>query len=294
MTTTEAYPSRSLRDAPRANDGYYGPDSVSWRVFADAGSAVGAFGSLLLQLLDAGMLTHFERVSVTNEGPEESAARFQRTTAYLRSSVFADKAHADAASAHVNMLHKRAVWTDPVTGETTDAQVPEWQRWTWYTYVWGTLHGYLEYGAEEFPAADQDRFVAESQIGAEHLEVPGPYFQTRAELDAYIVDGLKSKSLTLFAAKAASALRHPDVKGIIAKKIVAGLTDGLLYLLPEDARLLLGVEDHSTERLEKGRKLTKQIIAKSRKDKSTAEAIAETLGETDLNPYQKVRSVKQG
>jgi len=289
MTDTATSPSRSLKDAPRADDGYYGPDSVSWKVFADPGSALGAVASVLLQMLDAGMLTHFERVSVTNEGPEEGAARFQRTSAYLRSSVFADKAHADAAAAHVNMLHKRAVWTDPATGESTDAQVPEWQRWTWYTYIWGALHGYLEYGLEPLAPDEQDRFVAESEIGARLLEVPGPYLATRAELDAYIAEELPSKSLTLFAAKAAHALRHPEAKGIVGKAIAQRIIDGILYLLPEDALWLLGVEGRTHRELEKGRDATRRLVAASRKKKDAEQLIADTIGEADLNPYQKVR-----
>ena len=61
--TTEHYPSHSLADAPRADDGYYGPDSVSWRVFSDPGSSLGAQIAVFLQMLDAGMKLAREAMS---------------------------------------------------------------------------------------------------------------------------------------------------------------------------------------------------------------------------------------
>jgi uncharacterized protein (DUF2236 family) len=285
---SEDYPSRKLADAPRADEGYYGPDSVSWRVFSDPSTMLGAKNALFLQMLEPGMMVHFERVSLTSDGPEEMAARFDRTSAYLRDAIFADKAHADAAAAHVDRLHERASWTDPETGEVVSAKQPTWQRWTWWTYIWSAVRGYQEFGPG-LSTADSDRIVQESRRGGESLHVPGPYFETFAELDAYIHEEMNTKALTLFAALAGHTLRHPDVKGPIARWGTRRVINGILSLLPESARWFYAVEDRTAKDLAKGARFTKMVANLARKNRTAEQLMAQAVGESIATPYQRVR-----
>lgn len=288
---SDEYPSRTLADAPRADEGYYGPDSVSWRVFADPGSMLGAKNAVFLQMLEPGMMTHFERVSLTSEGPDEMAARFDRTSAYLRDAIYADRAHADAAAAHVDRLHEHASWTNPETGEVVSAKQPEWQRWTWWTYIWSAVRGYQEFGPG-LSVSDANRLVVESRLGAEKLHVPGPFFETFDELDAYIREELNTKALTLFAALAGHSLRHPDVKGPIAKWATRRVMNGIFSLLPEAALYFYAVEDRTAKDFAKGAKFTRWIAKLARKNRSAEQIIAEAVGETISKPYQRVRPAK--
>ena len=288
---TEEYPSRTLSDAPRADDGYYGPDSISWRVFSDPGSMLGAKNAVFLQMLEPSMMKHFERVSMTNEGPEQLAARFDRTSAYLRDAIFADKAHADAAAAHVDRLHERASWTNPETGEVVSAKQPTWQRWTWWTYIWSAVRGYQEFGPG-MTAQEADQLVQESRRGAESIHVPGPFFETFAELDEYIREELNTKALTIFAALAGHSLRHPDVKGPVAKWVARRIINGVLSLLPESALYFYAVEDRSAKEFARGARFTKWIAKLSRKNRSAEQLIADSIGESIAKPYQRVRPAK--
>lgn len=290
MTVTEDYPSRALGDAPRADDGYYGPRSVSWRVFADPGSGLGAQVALFLQMLDPGMMTHFERVTLTTEGPDAMNARFARTSAYLRDAVFADKAHADAAAAHVDMLHERSTWTDPKTGDVQTAKTASWQQWTWWTYIWAAIRGYQEYGPDSLTTADADRLVVEQQNGAKQLKVPGPFPESFAELDAYIKSEMASKALVYPAALAAASLRKPAVKGALQRWGARKLIDGMVYLMPPEARLFFGMESRTERQLESGRAWTKRIAKMSRGNKSAEQLIATVVGESEKHPYQRVRA----
>lgn len=283
--------SRTLADAPRADDGYYGPDSVSWRVFSDPGSMLGAKNAVFLQMLEPGMMTHFQRVSLTSEGPEQLAARFDRTSAYLRDAIFADRAHADAAAAHVDRLHERASWTNPETGEVVSAKQPDWQRWTWWTYIWSAVRGYQEFGPG-ISAADANRLVQESRHGAVSLHVPGPYFETFDELDAYIRKELETKALTLFAALAGHSLRHPDVKGPLAKWVTRRVLDGVLSLLPESALYFYAVEDRGARAFARGARFTKWIAKLARKNRSAEQLISEAIGDSIAKPYQRVRPAR--
>ncbi len=289
---TDEYPSRTLADAPRADEGYYGPDSVSWRVFSDPGSMLGAKNAVFLQMLEPGMMTHFQRVSLTNEGPEQLVARFDRTSAYLRDAIFADRAHADAAAAHVDRLHERASWTNPETGEVVSAKQPEWQRWTWWTYIWSAVRGYQEFGPG-MSDEDADRLVQESRRGAEILFVPGPYFENFADLDAYIREELNSKALTIFAALAGHSLRHPDVKGPVAKWATRRVINGVLSLLPESALYFYAVEDRSAKEFTRGARFTKWMAKLARKNRSAEQLIAEAIGDSIAKPYQRVRPSKR-
>ncbi len=289
---SEESPSRTLADAPRADDGYYGPDSVSWRVFSDPGSMLGAKNAVFLQMLEPGMMTHFQRVSLTSEGPEELTARFDRTSAYLRDAIFADKAHADAAAAHVDRLHERASWTNPETGEVVSAKQPEWQRWTWWTYIWSAVRGYQEFGPG-MTTEEADQLVRESRHGAESLFVPGPFFENFADLDNYITEELNSKAVTIFAALAGHELRHPKVSGPIEKWAARRIINGILSLLPESALYFYAVEDRSKKELARGAKFTKWIAKLARKNRTAEQLIAEAVGESIAQPYQRIRPVKQ-
>ena len=284
-------PSRTLADAPRADEGYYGPESLSWRIFSDPSSMLGAKNALFLQMLEPAMMTHFERVSLTSDGPEEMALRFDRTSAYLRDAIFADRAHADAAAAHVDRLHERASWTNPETGEVVSAKQPEWQRWTWWTYIWSALRGYQEFGPG-LSTDEADRTVRESRLGAEKLFVPGPYFETFADLDQYIRDELNTKSLTLFAALAGHTLRHPDVSGPIAKWATRRVINGILSLLPESALYFYAVEDRSARELARGARFTRFVARLARKNQTAEQLMAQAVGESIAQPYQRVRPAR--
>lgn len=286
---TEIHPSRVLADMPREDDGYYGPESVSWRVFSDPGSMLGAKNAVFLQMLEPGMMTHFQRVSLTSEGADEMAARFDRTSAYLRDAIFADRAHADVAAAHVDRLHEKASWTNPETGEVISAKQPSWQRWTWWTYIWSAVRGYQEFGPG-MTKEDADRLVVESRIGAEKLFVPGPYFQTFSDLDDYIREELNTKALTIFAALAGHSIRHPDVKGPVAKWATKRILNGVLSLLPESALYFYAVEDRSAKEFARGARFTKWVAKLARKNRSAEQLMAEAVGDSIAKPYQKVRT----
>src|SRR5690606_32409317 len=96
------------------HDGYFTPDSVSWRVFADPASKLGGMAALLLQALNQHMMRVFYNATQSHG---DSAGRDERTGRYFETVIFGDRAHADAASAAVRRLHEHATWTDPATGE---------------------------------------------------------------------------------------------------------------------------------------------------------------------------------
>ncbi|WP_104091861.1 oxygenase MpaB family protein [Arthrobacter sp. GMC3] len=271
----------------RQDDGYFGPDSISWRLFSDPSSKLGGVAAILLQALNSDMMRLFDKVSdFAGDGP----GRAERTGRYIDTTIFGDKAHADAAGASVRRMHAASTWTDPVTGEILRADTDAWLQWTHNTIVWGVLRGAELYGPA-LSAAEQDQLVKEQHKAAELAGVdPAKIPATRAELDVYIHTRQDWMALTLPAAEISRGLRRPTLWGNPVK-VWTGviIQDGIIALLPEWAQLLYGIAGRPMN-LGAASKTTKALMAAARKNASYDTVISELTTKVDTHPYRKVRA----
>lgn len=282
----------SMVNGPRKDDGYFGPESVTWKVISHpAALNVGGGMAVLLQVLDPGEMRHLARTTIAREGGEVQAARFKRTGAYLITVNFGDTAHADAAAAHVDRLHERAVFVDPDTGETVHAKNPEWLRWTHNTFVWGALTAALAYGLE-LTEAEQDRFVVEQHRAANLLHVPGPLPETKRELDRAIEEKGEHAALILPAADIARALRNPGDGGAMQRWVGRNVQYGMLALMPEWALRLYGIDGLDDRRVRRGKRWMGLFMRLARRSRSMDRLIEDSLAEATVHPYQRVRGTK--
>src|SRR2546423_9050895 len=84
---------------PPGDPGLFGPDSVTWRVHADApGMLMGGFASLMLQSLHPLAMAGVDQHSDFRGDP---IGRLNRTVAYVLATSFGSTAAAEAAIAHV-------------------------------------------------------------------------------------------------------------------------------------------------------------------------------------------------
>lgn len=279
---------RSVLTGPREDDGYFGPGSVTWRVMAHpAALNVGGGMAVLLQVLDPGEMLHLSRTTIARENEAAKDARFKRTGAYLLTITFGDRAHADAAAAHVDRLHERAVFTDPETGETTCAKQPEWLRWTHNTFVWGALTATLAYGLELSPE-EQDRFVREQHRAADLLHVQGRLPATKRELDAEIeAKGSRDAALILPAADIARALRHPG-GGLVQRWASRNVQYGMLALMPDWALRLYGIDGLDDRRVRAGRRWMGLMMRLAARNRKLERLVEDALAEATVHPYQRV------
>lgn len=277
-------------DAPREDDGYFGPDSVSWRVFADPSSRLGGMAGLLLQALNPNMMRLFDAASATYSDP---AGRDERTGRFVNTITFGDKAHADAAAASVRRMHDHAVWEDPQTGQVLRASEPAWLDWTHNALTYALLRSAEAFGLDLTPA-DQDRFVREQHIAAELVGIdPSRLPATRAELDAHIHDQRAWMALSLPAAEITRALRKPSLKGNPVRVFTAVVVqDGVLSLLPDWALLLYGIEGRPMN-LRSAAKTTRRLIGVARRSASYDDVITDITTRVDNHPYRKVRVKKR-
>ncbi|WP_017793028.1 oxygenase MpaB family protein [Leucobacter salsicius] len=273
-----------------ADSGYFGPESVSWRLFSDPSSKLGGVAAILLQSLNPMMMRVFEG---TSGYATDMEGRGERTGRYIDTTVFGDREHADAAGAAVQRLHAASVWTDPRTGEELRADNEEWLAWTHNCIVYGVLRAADAFGPI-LTVAEQDRFVTEQHeaariVGIAQLDNPALLPRTRAELDRYIDDNKDWMALTLGAAEISRNLRAPVLRGN-PLKVWAGVNiqDGILSLLPDWALLLFGIDGRPMN-LRAAAGVTRRLIAKAREGKSAEDLISEVTERVQTHPYRKVR-----
>ena len=284
---TTDVPGDAATDAATLDDGYFGPDSISWRLFSDPSSKLGGVAALLLQSLNPMMMRLFDG---TSGYASDAEGRAERTGRYIDTTVFGDRAHADAAGEAVRRLHAASTWTDPRTGEELRADTQEWLAWTHNAIVYGVLRAADAFGPM-LTVAEQDRFVVEQHeaariVGITDAELlPG----SRAELDRYIDDNQTWMALTLPAAELSRELRAPALKGNPVKVWAAvNIQDGILSLLPDWARLLFGIDGRPMN-LRAAARVTRRLTATARAGRSSEELISEVTARVQTHPYRKVR-----
>lgn len=280
----------SVSPSGAADPGYFGPDSISWRLFSDPSSKLGGVAAILLQSLNPMMMRVFEG---TSGYATDMEGRGERTGQYIDTTVFGDRAHADAAGDAVRRLHAASVWTDPRTGEQLRADNEEWLAWTHNCIVYGVLRAADAFGPM-LTVAEQNRFVTEQHeaariVGIAALENPELLPRSRRELDAYIDSNKDWMALTLGAAEISRNLRAPALRGNPVK-VWAGLNiqDGILSLLPEWALQLFGI-DGRPKNLRAAARVTRRLIAQARAGRSSEDLITEVTKRVQTHPYRKVR-----
>jgi uncharacterized protein (DUF2236 family) len=170
-----------------ADDGFFGPGSVTWRLHADLSAPVAGLRSLLLQALHPLAMAGVDQHSHWRDDP---AARFASTAAYVLTTTYGDRAAARSAAARVRKIHEHVRGTDTVTGKPYDANDPALLIWVHAALVESGLAAAARYGMALTPA-EQDQYVAEMTAAAELVGVPAASFAeggapaSVAELDAY-------------------------------------------------------------------------------------------------------------
>lgn len=270
----------------RQDQGLFGPGSVSWRVFLDPSAQLGMVCAVLMQALNPGMMRLFDHASNNAADP---AGRAERTGRYVLTTVFGDRAHAEAAGAAVRRLHSLVRWTDPKTGDVLAADTPEWLEWTHNCIVWGVLRAAATYGPR-LSAQEQDQFVVEQHRCAELVGIdPERLVSAKADLDAYVEAQQEWMALTLPAAEAVANLRKPSLKGnplAVLQSVV--VQDGIVALLPSWGYTLYGIEGRPLN-LQLATRATGLLLAAARRSKPYQRQLRDTLAQVEAHPYRRLR-----
>ncbi len=165
-------------DAPLGDPGWFGPDSVTWRIHSEfPGMLAGGLCALMLQLLHpralAGVYDH-------SNFRGDLVGRLRRTTSFVAGTSYAPAAEVETLVERVRRIHARVVGTLP-DGHAYAADDPELLTWVHVTEAHGFLEGCRRY-CRDVPEGIADRYYAEYRRVAEALgarEVPASEAQVR-------------------------------------------------------------------------------------------------------------------
>jgi len=235
--------------AEPADDGFFGPASVTWRLHTDLTGPVSGLRSLLLQALHPLAMAGVEQHSEWREDP---GGRFASTAAYVVTTTYGDRAAARAAAMRVRKIHERVTGTDPVTGKEYAAGDPALLIWVHAALVDSGLAAADRYGPR-LSDADKDKYVAEMTAAAELVGVPPVGFAdggapaSAAELRAYFEAVRPSLATSKSTADvAAYLLDMPDVEPELAGAWEV-LANAAVASLPGWARDMYGFGDGGKE-----------------------------------------------
>lgn len=164
-----------------ADDGLFGPDSVTWRAMAHPSTGIGASTAAMIQMLYPPVMYVVDQASSFRQKPE---LRAQRTADYATTITYGDAASAEKASETLRKIHARCRAVHPDTGETINADDPHLLVWVNDALTWGLLRAWDTFGVNLTPA-EQDQFVVEQKISARLVGAdPDAVASNVAELNA--------------------------------------------------------------------------------------------------------------
>ncbi|HLQ62487.1 MAG TPA: oxygenase MpaB family protein, partial [Candidatus Acidoferrales bacterium] len=220
--------------------GLFGPGSTAWRLHAHPGLLVGGVRALMLQALHPLAIAAVEQHS---QYREDVWGRFQRTSDYVVTTVFGDRAAAQEAGRRVRAVHRRIRGVDPVTGLAYSAEDPELLLWIHMVLVDSFVVAYRRF-AGRLPKSAADAYVGEmvrqaELVGLRLADVPATYREMVERLRGYrsqlrITEPARD-GLQLLFHPPESPLRPPAWRLVVA---------GAITLLPHWARGMYGLKGY--------------------------------------------------
>lgn len=275
------------------DDGFFGPDSVTWRAYASPASSIGVATAVLLQMIHPRVVRMIDQASNVRQDP---AGRAAATGQYGTTITFGDKATAERAGEVLRRIHSHRQAIDPITGETYTPNEPDLLLWVHCTLVWAVMVACQRFGPA-FTPAERDRFVHEQReaarlVGLDPETAPG----SEAELEAYM-QGMRPHlgyvTSTRFMREMMVPPKLPFTPAGIVQLV---MTRAAVDLLPDDVQDLYGFRwtglNHLLVRLGSG------IIMKSAQDKvNYASMVDELRKQTDVHAFgsaaRKLRAKRQ-
>ncbi|MBN9620620.1 MAG: DUF2236 domain-containing protein [Actinobacteria bacterium] len=195
---------------PAEDYGFFGPDSVTWKVWSYPTSlTVGFQRAVVVEELDPALVASVDATQAIFERPR---TRYDRTLRYFALVAFGDSRTTSAAADVLVKVHSKAVGTEPYGGATYDANDPRSQLWIQLTGWHSILYAYEKYGPGPLTPAEERQYWAECAVAAELQTCdPDDVPRDRAGLRAYYEAMRPQLSASPIARKAMRHLLTADV-----------------------------------------------------------------------------------
>jgi uncharacterized protein (DUF2236 family) len=150
---------------PHADYGFFGPASVTWRVWSYPTSlTIGFQRSVVVEELDPALIAAVDQTNAVRSRPR---TRYDRTLRYFSTVAFGDSESALRASNVLVKVHAKGVGIEPLSGNRYDANDPHSQLWIHLTAWHSILYAYERYGPGRLSPDDEARYWEECAVAAE-------------------------------------------------------------------------------------------------------------------------------
>lgn len=185
-----------LSDGPlRVTDqGFFGPESPTWKVWASPTALIGFQRSVVLEHFDPNLTAAVADSAGIYTDP---FGRLDRTLAYFLLVATADSRTAITVSEHLMDVHRKATGIEPITGRRYNANNPESQLWIHVTGWHSVLKCYEMYGPGKLSEADEAQYWRDCVTAAELQTCdPADVPTSRAEVREYFARVRPTLALT--------------------------------------------------------------------------------------------------
>ena len=180
-------PAATAPAVPAADYGFFGPGSVTWKVWSYPTSVwIGFARAVTIEHLDPFLAA---AVDASGQVYSRTRMRYDRTMQYFALVAFGDaRSVLDAAEILVK-IHSKAVGTEPITQWPFDANDPDSQLWIHLTAWHSILYSYEMFGPGKLTDAEERQYWEECARAAEFQTIdPAAVPRTREGIRRYFED----------------------------------------------------------------------------------------------------------
>ncbi|WP_183101072.1 oxygenase MpaB family protein [Nocardioides pelophilus] len=169
---------------PHEDFGFFGPDSVTWKVWSYPTSlTIGFQRAVVVEELDPALVASVTETHAIFDRPR---TRYDRTLRYFALVAFGSSRETSKAADVLVKIHSKGIGTCPVTGVRYDANDPDSQLWIQLTGWHSILLAYERYGPGRLSPDEEAQYWAECAVAAELQTCdPADIPRNREELRAY-------------------------------------------------------------------------------------------------------------
>ena len=226
----------------KADPGYFGPDSMMWKVNKEITVLFGGARALLMHAAHPLIAAGARQTSFYQRDPWK---RLIRTLSLQNSVTFGSKKEADESAHRINKLHEVIKGNDEVTGDVYDALDHEQLLWVHACLQISSIYFY-EKTVKKLSVEEKNKYHEENMVAADLVlididEMP----QTHEELKEWVVNKSKTENYLIYTDVA------KDVQEIIAggpvprhiKPIWPFISFTAFNTLPKEFKELYGVNE---------------------------------------------------
>ncbi|QLY30522.1 oxygenase MpaB family protein [Nocardia huaxiensis] len=175
---------RKKTTQPHEDYGFFGPGSVTWKVWSYPTSlSIGFQRAVVIEELDPALVAAVDK---THDIYKRPRTRYDRTLKYFALVAFGGSRETSQAADVLVKIHSKAIGTEPYGGQPYDANDPASQLWIHLTAWHSILYAYEKYGPGRLSPAEEARYWQECAVAAELQTCsPDDVPRTREGIQAY-------------------------------------------------------------------------------------------------------------